>query len=233
MLIVSCLLIGLLSLTELQAATIVIGSPSASNVLPFGEPNLFGLSEYQEVYTSNSFSDLRIKQIAINMLGFYPASPSVSVASGTYQFSLSTTSKMVGGLDSADLSGNIGPDNRLFFSGSLAGPVQGATLNVSGGPFVYTPSAGNLLMTILYMGPGQDILGFAGAFLRGPDPSSVSSAVAIPTLGPNNFAGGLVTAISGDAVFFPAPVPEPKTSMLTLIGFVMLFHPTIRHARRG
>ena len=69
--------------------------------------------------------------------------------SGTYQVSLSTTSKPVNGL-SSNLASNIGADNTVIFTGNLGGTGTVSSFTITGtAPFVYDPAAGNLLVDIV------------------------------------------------------------------------------------
>src|SRR5260370_1005281 len=87
------LVVGTLStLCAQTASTIVIGFPPRSgtgNCIPFGCPNQFGLTEFQQVYPSSSFPGA----VTINQITFFNTQSlqGVPITPGSYQFSLSTT----------------------------------------------------------------------------------------------------------------------------------------------
>src|ERR1700722_531606 len=114
------LLVGML--TTLSAQPVAVGLPAVSgtgNCIPFGCPNLLGLTEFQQVYASTSFpnSPITINQITFLNTQDFQGAP---ITPANYQFSLSTTSQAIGGLDPSNLANNVGPDNQIFFSGQLS-----------------------------------------------------------------------------------------------------------------
>lgn len=71
----------------------------------------------------------------------------------------STSKNSVASL-STTYSSNVGLDNILFGSFSLSGPIQPVTRFIGANPFLYDPSKGDLLMTVMrtgggYCGPGD------------------------------------------------------------------------------
>src|ERR1700722_7946143 len=131
-LVQTILIIGALSTLSAQQTTpIVIGLPAVSgsgNCVPFGCPNQFGLTEFQQVYPSTSFpGPVTINQITFFNMQDFQGAP---VTAATYQFSLSSTSQAVGGLDASNLTNNVGPDNQIFFSGQISGPLAAQKLTI-------------------------------------------------------------------------------------------------------
>ena len=179
------------------------------NRFPFGQN---GTVLYEQVYSASFFAN----PVDITALSFFIADyagPNTGFADGEYYVSLSTTSKAVGGLDSTNLLSNIGNDNSTFFTGELNG---GST--ITGNPFYYDPSQGNLLMTIAVTGnepacqlDSNDSLSCAqqGLMWRAAVDTGTSRAWFSPDLVQFGFPlsgaddGGLVTN------FTYTPVPEP------------------------
>jgi hypothetical protein len=195
----------------LQADTFTIGTLGVTeNCLPFGCPEIASIGTYQQLYSSSDFSG----PVSITDLTFYnsygAAVEGNSLASGTYTFSLSTTSKVIGGLDTV-FANNLGADNQLFFAGALGGPLSGNSFTVSGTPFSYDPAAGNLLLTIeidgavssspnTFFDANPDI--FGRMYLGGGEPGQQLY--------------GLVTT------FGVSPVPEPGYALLCGIALAFL-----------
>jgi hypothetical protein len=77
---------------------------------------------------------------------------------GTYTFALSSTSKAVNGLDTSNLSNNIGDNNTVVFSGTLpVRPLDGSVTIMLSAPFTYDPAAGlNLLLDVTGLVPSSD-----------------------------------------------------------------------------
>jgi hypothetical protein len=151
------------------AGSVTIGGPAASeNCIPFGCPAMFGISEYQEVYSGSAFpGPVQITELTFfNTFATYPPE-STTITPATYVFWLSTTSKPVGGLSNV-LTDNIGGDDQYFatISGSALATPE---LTIPGGPFAFDPAAGNLLLRILVSGVGTESFIFMDS---DADPSS-------------------------------------------------------------
>lgn len=189
-----------------QAGTVVLGGPgdaSAGNCLPFGCET----AEYQQVYAAVQFAG----PVTITGLTFYNLEvPGGSVAAGTYEIRLSTTSAAVNGL-SVDFGANVGADEALFavFNG---GVLAGPSFTISGDGFAYDPSKGNLLMDIR----ASNAWG-ASVYLdarHGTANGAFSRMVDGGWTGTENY--GLVTG------FTVAVVPEPATTALMALGGLLL-----------
>jgi hypothetical protein len=120
-----------------SADTITIGTNTSNNGFPFDASNYFG--EYQQVYNSSLFSG----PVVITGITFIAASISPSTTiKGDFTIDLSTTSSGVSSL-STTYANNIGANNAQFFSG-----VVGGVLSFTGGPFLFDPLHGNLLLDV-------------------------------------------------------------------------------------
>jgi hypothetical protein len=102
---------------------------------------------YQQVYSASQFPGIT----EINSLTFFQSTVTgtTTVLNGTYQVSLSTTTRPVNGL-SSNIADNIGADNAQIFSGNLGGTSTAPSFTIAASaPFVYNPAAGNLLLDIV------------------------------------------------------------------------------------
>ena len=208
------------------AADVVVGAPAdpgTGNCIPFG-CTIWG-DEYQQVYASTDFPG----PITITDLEFYNTqvlggSPNI----GVYTISLSTTSAAVDGLDTADLSLNIGPDNTIVYSDNHLPSLSGGVLRfILSTPFTYNPADGNLLMDVA--SPENEETDFLRLDARNGTALGLFSRAETPGFGdPASFLGwGLVTGFS------TASIPEPSTWAMTLVGFGGLGYAGFRTAGRS
>src|SRR5947209_4533475 len=187
--------------------SITVGTFNTGNCYPF-MCNDSGVSvgqsiEYQQVYASSSFG---LSPVSISTITFYWASVyggASSILNGNYTVSLSTTGAAVGAL-STTLSSNIGADNATFFNGALGGAFVNS-FTISGAPFTYNPSGGNLLIDIVVT--NQDNLGngsgngYNQADFTGLDTSRVYDNGS----GGSSDGTGLVTTFDAGLVHTPEP----------------------------
>jgi hypothetical protein len=146
------------------AATVVI--PAAQEFVAGNEANAFPFGKtaasnepyrYQQVYNASGFGE-QAEPITIDEIRFRPDGNNqflTGITVDSIEVRLSTTSTAADGLDNVDFDNNIGPDATLVYSGSLLWPIPSAgsprpfelpiTLTA---PFVYDPSAGNLLLEV-------------------------------------------------------------------------------------
>lgn len=224
-LLLSGLLLSGLSLTASvsQAQVITIGVGGSGNLFPFGV-NSQGASyqgEYQQIYSSTAFSaPITITQIAFTSFSGSP--PPGSSYSFTGTIALGTTSA------SPAAPGSSYAANKRSDFLTVFNSTQNATLTANGTtfdllfnitPFVYDPSAGNLLLDVVttsVVAPNSTL------FVSTPDGNDPLTgrlytvpggpAGASPTAGAN---GGLRTRFSGTAVT-PGVAPEPGSLALLL-----------------
>jgi hypothetical protein len=186
---------GLIALAALSQAAIIIGGPpdpATGNCFPFG---CSGGTRYQQVYNAAEFGGpTLITSITFYNTQYFPG----SVAPGTYDFYLSTTSKPVDGLDTV-MSNNVGGDNAhfaLYVGGGSAFP----SFTVSGTGFAYDPANGNLLVDIFVSNAGGGTV-----FLDARNGSGTGATSRMHDFGCCFEGWGLVTG------FNVTVVPEPST----------------------
>lgn len=196
-------------------ASITVGAPGDSfngDCAPFG-----CALEYQQVYGAGLFPGIiTITDLTFFNLNFVPG----DIAPANYTISLSTTSAAVNGLN-ATFASNVGADNQTFFSGPLGGTIGPANqFTISGTPFNYNPSTGNLLLHVIKDRGESDFSVFLdfssaaapGTFSRayGFDSSGVASVLENDT--------GLVTEFT----YTPAgEVPELGSIWLVSVGIAL------------
>lgn len=181
--------------------------------VPFSTSSTY---RFQQVYDATAFNSLNVPSfitaVAFRFNGFPPGGTSVFLPS--LQFNLSTTAVSSTTLSST-FAANLGSDDTTVFSGSLnvtsnsvVSPKPFDFVVTLSTPFLFNPSAGNLLL---------DIRNFSGASTLTLDaqdsPDDAVARVVSASNGVNNASGavnsfGLITRFT----FTPAtPVPEPST----------------------
>ena len=204
------LLAGALMVGHAQAGSVTVpGTGNTGNCYPFDCTD--SNTQYQQVYAASAFSGPSvISSITFfQELSQYPSS--IGVVPGTYTISFSTTSAGVNALSSM-FSSNIGADNQTFFSGALGG--LGNTLTITGTPFDYNPTNGNLLMNVS-MNYSESVLNGSGnTYMEANNTGSSSSRVS--GSGTSGFADSVALVTEFNAS--PATVPEPATWALFAAG---------------
>ncbi len=187
------------------------GNPSDGDCAPFG-----CTLEYQQVYGAGNFSGLGDLVTITGLTFFNDNFVPGSIAPADYTISLSTTSAAVDGLDST-FANNLGADNAVFFSGALGGLIGPTNqFTITGAPFTYDPTTGNLLLTVTSDGDGLQFSVFLDYLSSAPagtlsrissfDLSGVADTVQSDT--------GLVTQFTYSAQ--NSAVPEPGSIWLTI-----------------
>jgi hypothetical protein len=143
---------------------------------------------------------------------------------GNLQINLSTTSRTVDSLSSV-FGDNLGGNDQIVFGPApyriRGGSGEGfSTFIALPNPFYYNPAAGNLLVDFrILSGTGNlPAGGMFDAFNVGGD--SVSSVLAFGSSLPSS---GSASSLGLATVFLIAPVPEPTSYALLLMG-VAVFH---------
>jgi hypothetical protein len=146
------------------AATVVIPNAQATvegneaNAFPFGRTAASNEPyRYQQVYNAVGFGE-QAGPILIEALNFRPDknnSVNNPITVQSIEVRLSTTQVAADGLDNVVFDNNIGPDATLVYAGSLNWPTPSSGSPhpfelplVFTTPFVYDPSAGNLLLEV-------------------------------------------------------------------------------------
>lgn len=203
---------------SLWAAPIVVGTFGGGNCIPFGCSGYFGTTDYQQVYSASEFSST----VPISRITFFACTtgPQYHLDNGTFEISLSYTTRPVNGLSGEDPSDNIGANEALFGSYTLTAATLPAMLSFDGNTFNYDPLLGNLLMTVIVTGASEVSQPF-GSFEA--DPSGTVTSRAVFPLGAD--AEGLVTGFN-----YVTPVPEPTETLEVAMVLVALAFVTVSNA---
>ncbi len=192
------------------ASPIVIGSGSSLNGFPFGEVSgpIAYLGEYQQIYLSTAFSG----PLFINQIAFESAA--LGTLSDTFALGLGTTSATPSDPGTTYL-GNKRPDFTQVFSGTVVTTLMGGSafdllINLDS-PFLYDPSAGNLLLDVFLTAASGNSAPFKAGISTDVGRLSNFGGTGAPTATPNF---GLLTQFDVTQI----PIPEPMTLMLVGIG---------------
>lgn len=208
--------VGILFLAGFAAAasfgaTITVGVPiGSSNAFPFTGTSPGGMgSRYQQAYSASDFTEA----MAITDISFFRQQTG-TFRTATYSLYLSTISAGIDSLSVANFDANRGSDNTLFATLSLSGSLP-AVLTFSGGPFLYNPTSGNLLLDVTVTGIGTSGNGgfewqssSSGTFSRYYDFSNPALA---------SVGTGLVTRFD-----YNTAIPEPQSFGLIGLGLAGL-----------
>jgi hypothetical protein len=177
---------------------------------------------YQQVYQASGFFGLGTSPFLINELVFYPsgASPTPTAVLPDVRIDFSTTSKAADALSTV-FADNVGANDTVVYSGALnfflsAPGVYRILLQT---PFLFDPSAGNLLMEVRNFQtvppPPGGIRAYNEAEVTLGDGVSGAFAGDVNALRGSVGTGGLVTGLVGTLV------PEPATWALLLTAGVV------------
>jgi hypothetical protein len=131
---------------------------NAGNTLPFGGTGVnSSAATYQQVYQAGLFGSGLLRMMAVEFFVVPSASrPNPQVTPAQYTFSLSSTTAQVDALNTTNLAANVGANNQVVVTGTLAGAIVNNVLSVPfTNPFVYSPTSGNLILQVLRSTPGQ------------------------------------------------------------------------------
>lgn len=196
-----------------KGGDLIVGAPGDTNngdCAPFGCELL-----YQQVYGSGLFTGpIQITGLTFFNDNFVPG----SISPANYTISLSTTSSSLDGL-STTFADNVGADNQVFFIGPLGGLIGPTNqFTITGAPFSYNPSQGNLLLSVSKNVDPGDFSVFLDVN-SSPGPNTFSRIYAdnnsgIADGGDNDY--GLVTEFTYSSP--PSAVPEPSTFQFVAAG---------------
>jgi len=255
-LLVACLSAGAaaaaLALTAPRACAQIVVAPGANaavegninNFFPFNIGDSANFDRYQQVYGASEFTSLPTGGLLITQIAFRPDAIGGAAFSSTLpnvQINLSTTSTAVDAM-SDTFASNVGANDTVVFSGALSlssaftGPAGGPKdfdilINLST-PFLYDPSAGNLLLDVRNFGGGTTTP-FDAENTVGDGVSRVATYAdgVNPATGDFRDSVGLVTRFT----FAPdiGVVPEPGTLALAGTGLLPLAGAVVRRKRRN
>ena len=206
------LCLGALGLAAKLPAQVTVGvaDPNTGNSIPFGT-STFG-TEYQQIYSSTAFPGLfTISSLDFFHTQFFPGSG--TYAPGTYNIFFGTSTSPITAIDPIFANNRTSP--LIPFATLVIAPGTSAaapTLNISGTPFLYDPSLGNLLLDIQYSNTSTAL------FLDFDHDAAglMSRAYGSGTSGSVNNGVGLVTRFNG------VTAPEPTTLALGATGLVVV-----------
>jgi hypothetical protein len=181
---------------------------------------------YQQVFSASQFPSstgpLMITQIAVRPDGSV-TDPSLIIRFDSVQIDLSTTSRTPSTLSTLFAS-NVGADDTtvfnsfVFVNAPVTGPPGGPkdfTVSFALSPFIYDPSAGDLLLDVRAIESGGGISAPFDAESNSPFTAHLD-APDISAASGTSFATGLVTQ------FQFTPVPEPSTLVLSSLGTLLV-----------
>jgi hypothetical protein len=181
---------------------------------------------YQQVFSASQFPSstgpLMITQIAFRPDGSV-TDPSLIIRFDSVQIDLSTTSRTPSTLSTLFAS-NVGADDTtvfnsfVFVNAPVTGPPGGPkdfTVSFALKPFIYDPSAGDLLLDVRAVESGGGISAPFDAESNNPFTAHLD-APDISAASGTSFATGLVTE------FQFTPVPEPSTLVLASLGTLLV-----------
>ena len=195
------------STSALFGGSITVGVNNGGNGFPFGASGTPG-NRYQEAYSSSLFSG----PITITGIDFFRSGVNGTLWGGTFLLSLSTISANVNSLSNVFFNSNLGANNALFASMTLSGAAP-AVLSFTGGPFLYDPSQGNLLLDISIANLANNSPSAAFEDENGSGPPTIAR---YQNFGFGTVGYGLVTQFDAGAV----ATPEPGT--LGLLGVALI-----------
>jgi len=221
------------SRTMLHAAFIPspsVGPINDASAIPFlTDTNGAASVRYQQVYGASDFAGQGSPAYLITEISFAAVVAPDRTAGPNVQIFLSTTSSSVDSL-SPVFANNLGPNNTLVYSGPIdwtAGSRYGHGTFAFGiplqQPFLYTWSAGNLLMDVRnYQTVPPPPEGYPHPLFEARNTlgDTVSLAAAFDVNSPT--ASLFVNTVGLSTLFTVTGVPEPSSAFLLLAGLSVL-----------
>jgi hypothetical protein len=225
--------IGLmLAFTCAPANALVVGSNAGGgNCFPF---SCFGTEggngyEWQELYSSTAFSGTT----TISSFSFYQLTTGLNqLDAGTYNVDFYSTGVAVGSL-STNLASNEGTLLSTFGTFTLGG-TQPAVLTLSGNPFVYDPTGGNLLLDVVMTSLTTPCYATCG-FFQTDDTSGLTQRAWSNSTFPNGATDASIAEANAALVtgFNVTATPLPSTWSMMLIGLAGFGFFAFRGNRKG
>jgi hypothetical protein len=203
-------LIALSGAPASAGVSLVVGTANNGNCYPF-KCNDTGITsgesiDYEQIYSQNAFTG-PITISTLNFFNYTGYNATAPVIDGDYLITLSTTTSPLGSGYPISLS-----NTETFFNGALGGET--GNLTITGTPYTYNPSDGNLVMEVVATNQAG-IYNYTTNGYFNSDSTGSSTTRAYDLLG-GEYAGayndniGLVTGFNA--------VPEPATWAFMLIG---------------
>jgi hypothetical protein len=210
-------------LTTAPALADTVGIANSSNCAPFG-CSVGGNWNYYQIYSASAFSG----PITFDQITFFNTVHPGLTLYGNYAISFAVTSDPVGVTHLPALSNEASFFNGAFGYANLGGssdPIP-STISITGTPYSYDPSSGNLVLEVIATGQPHPYAGLSAQYLNADDTAYDSNPVMSQFVSGDGFSpysqyDGLVTA------FTPA-VPEPSTWAMMILGFLGLGFVTYR-----
>lgn len=193
------------------ASAVTVGSFDSGNCYPFN-CNDSGTSlgesiDYQQIYDASAVGSITFDQITFFS---WPYVAPFAVLSGDYDITFGTTTSAVGSGYPISMS-----NTATFFNGALGGPI-GSTYSITGTPYSYNPTDGNLVMEIVVTNQANVPNGSGNSYFWADyTASDTTRAYLLTGYGTYSGTGALVTE-------FTSAVPEPESYAMLLAGLGLL-----------
>ncbi len=227
--LVSTLMIATVAIAPAAFAQVQVGTPNTvqPNSFPFGSG--VGFTTFQQVYSASLFSG----PIDIAAISLYNTRGTGNFQVGTFNLFLSTTTVASTAVTNNPAANRTGP-LQAFTSVTYAANTPAPTITTfEGTAFSYNPMSGNLLFEVQFTPVGFNTNPAFFDRVQTADPARTmvgTASTSSPFFGtrgsPNS---GFVTTFTAAA----APVPEPTTWMLLVLGLSGLAIMSVRRRSHG